>query len=93
MSDPHRLDVNDLGSDVMSEYYGRFAYDGRLVAAGKFFGGTLGLYGPDGQFHGSPRYDKLYYEGEFDEITDEQFEEFKAEMDEIGRKERESQKG
>lgn len=74
-------------------YYGRFADDGELIGAGKFFGGTLGLYGRDGQFHYDPRYEKMYYEGEFDEITDEQFEEFKAEMDEIGRKERESQKG
>jgi hypothetical protein len=75
----------------MSEYYGRFADDGDVVMAGKFFGGTLGLYGPDGQFHSNPRYDKLYYEGEFDEITDEQFEKFKTEMDEIGKKMKQSE--
>lgn len=62
-------------------YYGRYSADGELVAAGKFFGGTLGLYGPDGKFHSSTRYDDLYYEGEFDEISDEEFEKFKEEMD------------
>ena len=71
-------------------YYGRYAADGELVAAGKFFGGTLGLYGPDGQFHYDPRYEKLYYEGEFDEITDEEFEKFKAEMDEYGKEDHDS---
>lgn len=80
-----------FGGETMSEYYGRFAYDGRLVAAGKFFGGTLGLYGPDGQFHSSPRYDELYYDGEFDEITDEQFEEFKKRMDAKGKKMKQSE--
>ena len=39
--------------------------------AGKFIGGALSLYGPDGKFHYDQRYDKLYYEGEFDEISDE----------------------
>ena len=62
-------------------YYGRYSQDGELVAAGKFFGGTIGLYGPHGKFHSSPRYDELYYEGEFDEISDEEFKKFKEEMD------------
>ena len=64
-----------------SGYYGRFTVDGKIVMAGKFIGGALGLYGPDGEFHYDPRYDKLYYEGEFDEISDEEFEEFKKRMD------------
>lgn len=84
MTDPYRPDVNDPGGDGV--YYGMFDNDGKLVGAGKSFGGTIGLYGPDGQFHSDPRYDKYYYEGEFDEITDEQFEEFKARMDAKGKK-------
>ena len=90
MTDPYRPDVNDPGGDGV--YYGMFDNDGKLVGAGKFFGGTIGLYGPDGQFHYDPRYEKYFYEGEFDEISDEEFEKFKAEMDELGRQERESQK-
>lgn len=70
----------------MSPYYGRFSCDGTLVSAGKFVGGTLALYGPDGEFHYAYRYEKMYYEGEFDEISDEEFEQFKKEMDERGRK-------
>ncbi len=69
-----------------SGYYGRFTRDGEIVMAGKFIGGALSLYGPDGKFHYDQRYDKLYYEGEFDEISDEEFEEFKAEMDARGAK-------
>ena len=69
-----------MGKDV---YVGRFGADGKLHGAGKFFGGTLGLYdGRDGKFHYDPRYEKMYYEGEFDDITDEQFAEYKAYMDE-----------
>ena len=67
-------------------YYGRFTSDGELIAAGKFIGGALSLYGPDGKFHYDQRYDKQYYEGEFDEISDEEFEQFKKEMDELGKK-------
>ena len=62
-------------------YYGHFGSDGKLHGAGKFIGGALSLYGGDGKFHYDPRYDKMYYEGEFDEISDEEFEQFKAEMD------------
>lgn len=65
-------------------YYGRYAADGKLVGAGKFFGGTLGLYGRDGQFHYDAGQEKAYYEGEYDEISDEEFEKFKAEMDALG---------
>ena len=64
-------------------YYGRFYDGGELVMAGKFIGGALSLYGRDGKFHYSPRYDKMYYEGEFDEISDEEFEAFKKEMDAV----------
>ncbi len=64
-----------------SGYYGRFSYDGNMVMAGKFIGGALSLYGPDGKFHYDPRYEKMYYEGEFDEISDEEFERFKRKMD------------
>ena len=78
------------GGDIV--YYGRFDDDGEMVMAGKFFGGTLGLYGPDGQFHSNPRYEKLYYEGEFDEISDEEFEKFKAEMDAKGKTEMKREK-
>ena len=70
----------------MGVYYGRYSYDGKLVAAGKFIGGALSLYGPDGEFHYQQRYDKMYYEGEFDEISDEEFEEFKEKMDEKSRR-------
>ena len=69
-----------------SGYYGRYSSDGSLVAAGKFIGGALSLYGTDGEFHYKPRYEKMYYEGEFDEISDEEFEKFKKEMDELGKK-------
>ncbi len=63
-------------------YYGRYAADGELVSAGMFFGGTLGVYdGRDGEFHYDPRHEKLYYEGEYDEISDEEFEKFKDKMD------------
>lgn len=71
-----------------SVYYGRRSVDGRLVAAGKYIGGTIYPYGPDGQFHYDPRHQKLYYEGEYDEISDEEFEEFKKRMDERGKKEK-----
>ena len=64
-----------------SSYIGRYAADGKLVGAGKFIGGALSLYGRDGKFHYKPEYEKLYYEGEFDDISDEEFEEFKARMD------------
>ena len=64
----------------MSMHVGRHA-DGKLVAPGRLFGGTLGLYGHDGEFHYKPRYEKMYYEGEFDDISDEEFENFKAKMD------------
>lgn len=65
-----------------SGYVGRYAVDGELVGAGKFFGGTLGIYDwRDGKFHYDPRYEKMYYEGEFDDISDEEFEKFKAKMD------------
>ncbi len=69
-------------------YYGRYYSDGsgELISAGKFIGGALSLYdGRDGQFHYDPRYDKMYYEGEFDEISDEEFEKFKKKMDELGK--------
>ena len=69
-----------------SVYYGRFATDGELLSAGKFIGGALSLYGPDRQFHYDPRYGKLYYEGEFDEISEEEFEKFKEKMDARGAK-------
>jgi hypothetical protein len=58
-------------------YYGRYLSNGELVAAGKFIGGALSLIGRDGEFHYNIQYDKMYYEGEFDEITDEEFEKFK----------------
>ena len=74
-------------------YYGRFD-DGELMAVGKFFGGTFGVYdGRDGEFHYDPRHEKMYYEGEYDEISDEEFEEFKKEMDEYWGKQRDSEKG
>ena len=64
-----------------SEYYGRYASDGRLVAAGKFIDCVLCLYGSDGKFHFKLRYQDLYNEGEFDVISEEEFEEFKKKMD------------
>ncbi len=64
-----------------SSYVGRYS-GGKIVSAGKFFGGTLGIYDwRDGQFHYDPRHEKMYYEGEYDDISDEEFEEFKARMD------------
>ncbi len=82
------LQMTNKKSNIKNEsgYYGRFTRDGEIVMAGKFIGGALSLYGPDGKFHYDQRYDKLYYEGEFDEISDEEFEEFKAEMDARGAK-------
>ena len=48
-----------------------------------FIGGAFSLYdGRDGKFHYEQRYDNLYYEGEFDEITDEEAEKFMKKMDE-----------
>ena len=65
-----------------SVYYGRFSCDGEMIAAGKFIDSVLCLYwGKDKQFHFNMRYQDQYNEGEFDEISDEEFEEFKAEMD------------
>lgn len=64
-----------------SGYVGRYSSNRELVAAGKFIGGALSLYGRDGEFHYNPRYEKMYYEGEFDNISDEEFEKFKKEMD------------
>ena len=65
----------------MSVYYGKFSFGGELIGAGKFIGGALSLYGRDGKFHYRPEYEKWYYEGDFDEISDEEFEKFKKEMD------------
>ncbi len=63
-------------------YYGRYDNDGKLVGAGKFIGNALCLYGGmDGKFHFEPRYQDLYYDGEFDEISDEEFAAFKAKVD------------
>lgn len=67
-----------------SGYYGKFSFGGELIGAGKFIGGAMSLYGRDGKFHYKPEYDKWYYEGDFDEISDEEFEEFRAQMDAIG---------
>lgn len=64
-----------------SEYYGRYASNGELIAAGKFIDCVLCLYGPDGKFHFKLRYQDLYNEGEFDVISEEEFEEFKKKMD------------
>ncbi len=69
----------------MGVYYGRYSGNGELVMAGKFIGGALSLYGPDGEFHYRQRNDDLYYEGAFGEISDEEFEQFKKEMDELGK--------
>lgn len=68
-------------SENESEYFGRYSSDGELVSAGKFIYGALSLYGRDGKFHYDQRYEKLYYEGEFSEISDEEFEKFKKKMD------------
>ena len=66
----------------MSNYVGRFSYDGKMVGAGKVVGGTLVIYDwRDGEFHYDPRHEKMYYEGEYDDISDEEFEEFKERMD------------
>ena len=67
----------------MGEYYGRYSQSlGRLIGVGKFIDNVLCLYdGRDGKFHFDPRQDKMYYEGEYDEISDEEFEKFKAKMD------------
>lgn len=54
-------------------YVGRFSTNGELVGAGKFIGGALSLYGTDGKFHYDPRYEKMYYEGEFDDISESCF--------------------
>lgn len=62
-------------------YYGKYSFEGELIGAGKFIGGAMSLYGSDGEFHYKPEYDKWYYEGDFDDISDEEFEEFKARMD------------
>lgn len=64
-----------------SGYVGRYAANGKLVGAGKFIGGALSLYDRDGRFHYDPRYDKMYYDGEFDDISDEEFEKYKAMRD------------
>ena len=68
----------------MGVYYGRFSCDGKMVMAGKFIDCVLCLYGPDGKFHFDMRYQDMYNDGEFSEISDEEFEEFKAEMDAKG---------
>ncbi len=65
-----------------------FSCNGELVGAGKFIDYALCLYGRDGKFHYDQRYDKLYYEGEFDEITEEEFIKFKEKMDLLGEAER-----
>ena len=57
-----------------------------MIAAGKFIDCVLCLYGRDGKFHFDFRYQDMYNEGEFDEITDEEFEKFKAKMDALGEK-------
>lgn len=62
-------------------YYGRFTWDGELIGAGKFIDCALCLYGRDGKFHYDQRYDKMYYEGDFDEISKEEFEKFKEKRD------------
>ena len=67
-----------------SGYYGRYYSDGsgELISVGKFFGGTLGIYDwRDGKFHYDPRHEKMYFEGEYDEISDEEFEKFKKKME------------
>lgn len=67
-------------------YYGRFTFDGKLVAAGMLSGGTLYVYSwRDGKFHYDPRHQKMYDEGDYDEISDEEFEKFKKEMEMKGR--------
>jgi len=69
-----------------SSYVGRFCDDGELIGAGKFIYGALMLYGRDGKFHYDSQQQKMYYEGEFDDISDEEFEEFKRKMDAKGKK-------
>ncbi len=69
----------------MGIYYGRYSCNGELVGAGKFIDCVLCLYGPDGKFHFDFRYQDMYNDGEFDEISDEEFAAFKAEMDEKGK--------
>ena len=83
-----RLPLDRLLRNTVNEsgYYGRYGYDGKLYGAGKFIGGALSLYGRDGKFHYDPSYEKMYYEGEFDEISDEEFEKYKKEMDALGAK-------
>ena len=68
-------------------YYGMFTRNGELIGAGKFIGGAMSLYGRDGEFHYRPEYDKRFYEGDFDEISEEEFEQFKKEMDALGKSE------
>ena len=68
----------------MGKYYGRFISGGEMVAVGRFIGGAFSLYnGKDGKFRFDPRYESMYYDGEFDEITDEEAEKFMKEMDEM----------
>lgn len=68
-----------------SGYVGRFCDDGELIGAGKFIYGALSLYGRDGKFHYDPQQQKMYYEGEYDDISDEEFEAFKKKMDAKGK--------
>jgi len=79
--DNHTEMKNSVSFKTESGYLGRYSSNGELVMAGKFIGGALGLYGRDGEFHYNPRYEKMYYEGEFDDISNEEFEEFKKELD------------
>ena len=67
----------------MGNYYGRFSLSGRgMVSAGKLVGGTIVVYDPtDGKLHYDSRHQKMYDEGDYDEISDEEFEKFKAKMD------------
>ena len=74
--------MNNTGNHTV--YYGRFSCSGEMIAAGKFIDCVLCLYGPDGKYHFSSRYQDQYYDGEFDEISDEEFEEFKKKMDAKG---------
>ena len=64
-----------------SGYVGHYSSNGELAGTGKFIDGALSLYGRDGKFHYDPRHEKMYYEGEFDDIPDEEFEKFKKRMD------------
>lgn len=64
-----------------SGYYGRFVGN-EIVAAGKLSGGTFLVYAfRDDKFEYDPRHQKMYYEGEYDDISVEEFERFKKEMD------------